>query len=159
MQRADSLEKTLMLGKTESKRRRGRQRMRRLDGITDNGQEFKQIPGNSGGQRNLARCSSSVPRVRHDLANEQPPHPHLQADQTPPSSDRSRAEKKNQVAHGGCKPQETAPAIRKSMQNYCFSTNFFCTIPEKRQNVMVFLNILVCFTSDEEMAFCHFLLK
>ena len=33
--RADSLEKTLMLGKTEGKRRRGRQRMRWLDGITD----------------------------------------------------------------------------------------------------------------------------
>ena len=35
MQRADSLEKTLMLGKTEGKRRRGRQRMRWQDGITD----------------------------------------------------------------------------------------------------------------------------
>ena len=35
MQRADSLEKTLMPGKTEGRRRRGRQRMRRLDGITD----------------------------------------------------------------------------------------------------------------------------
>ena len=35
MQRAESLEKTLMLGKTESRRRRGRQRMRWLDGITD----------------------------------------------------------------------------------------------------------------------------
>ena len=35
MQRADSLEKTLMLGKTEGKRRRRRQRMRWLDGITD----------------------------------------------------------------------------------------------------------------------------
>ena len=35
MQRADSLEKTLMLGKIEDKRRRGRQRMRWLDGITD----------------------------------------------------------------------------------------------------------------------------
>ena len=35
MQRADSLEKTLMLGKTEGGRRRGRQRMRWLDGITD----------------------------------------------------------------------------------------------------------------------------
>ena len=35
MRRADSLEKTLMLGKTESRRRRGRQRMRWLDGITD----------------------------------------------------------------------------------------------------------------------------
>ena len=35
MRRADSLEKTLMLGKIESMRRRGRQRMRWLDGITD----------------------------------------------------------------------------------------------------------------------------
>ena len=35
MQRTDSLEKTLMLGKIEGKRRRGRQRMRWLDGITD----------------------------------------------------------------------------------------------------------------------------
>ena len=35
MRRADSFEKTLMLGKIESRRRRGRQRMRWLDGITD----------------------------------------------------------------------------------------------------------------------------
>ena len=35
MQRTDSLEKTLMLGKIDSGRRRGQQRMRRLDGITD----------------------------------------------------------------------------------------------------------------------------
>ena len=35
MQRADSFEKTLMLGKIEGGRRRGRQRMRWLDGITD----------------------------------------------------------------------------------------------------------------------------
>ena len=35
MQRTDSLEMTLMLGKTEGRRRRGRQRMRWLDGITD----------------------------------------------------------------------------------------------------------------------------
>ena len=35
MRRTDSLEKTLMLGKTEGRRRRGRQRMRWLDGITD----------------------------------------------------------------------------------------------------------------------------
>ena len=35
MQRADSLEKTLMLGKIEGRRRRGRQRMRWLEGITD----------------------------------------------------------------------------------------------------------------------------
>ena len=35
MQRTDSLEKTLMLGKIKGRRRRGRQRMRWLDGITD----------------------------------------------------------------------------------------------------------------------------
>ena len=35
MRRVDSLEKTLMLGKTEDKRRRGQQRMRWLDGVTD----------------------------------------------------------------------------------------------------------------------------
>ena len=35
MQRSDSLEKTLMLGKIEGRRRRGRQRMRWLDGIPD----------------------------------------------------------------------------------------------------------------------------
>ena len=35
MQRADSLEKTLMLGKIEGRKRKGRQRMRWLDGITD----------------------------------------------------------------------------------------------------------------------------
>ena len=35
MRRADSFEKTLMLGKTEGRRKRGKQRMRWLDGITD----------------------------------------------------------------------------------------------------------------------------
>jgi len=35
MRRADSFEKTLMLGKIEGRRRRGQQRMRRLDGISD----------------------------------------------------------------------------------------------------------------------------
>ena len=35
MRRADSFEKTLMLGKTEGRRRRGQQRMRLLDGVTD----------------------------------------------------------------------------------------------------------------------------
>ena len=43
MQRADSLEKTLMLGKIKGSRKRGRQRMRWLDVITNH--EFKQIPG------------------------------------------------------------------------------------------------------------------
>jgi len=35
MQKAKSLEKTLMLGKTESRKKRGQERMRRLDGVTD----------------------------------------------------------------------------------------------------------------------------
>ena len=51
--RDNSLEKTLMLGKTEGKRRRGWQRMRWLDGIT----EFEQAPGNGEGQGSLACCS------------------------------------------------------------------------------------------------------
>ena len=57
MQRADSLEKTLMLGKTESRRRRGQQRMRWLDGITDSMDEFARTPGDSEGQGSLACCS------------------------------------------------------------------------------------------------------
>ena len=58
MQRDDSFEKTLMLGKIEGRRRRGRQRMRSLDGITDsNGHEFEQAPGDGEGQGGLACCS------------------------------------------------------------------------------------------------------
>ena len=58
MQKANSLEKTLMLGKIEGRRRTGWQRMRWLDSITDlvdmslNGQ----TPGESGGQGSLACC-------------------------------------------------------------------------------------------------------
>ena len=52
MQRANSLEKTLMLRKNEGKRRRGWQRMRWLDG-----HEFEQTRGYSEGQRSLAYCS------------------------------------------------------------------------------------------------------
>ena len=43
MQRADSLEKTLMLGKIEGRRRRGRQRMKWLDGITDSMDTFSSV--------------------------------------------------------------------------------------------------------------------
>ena len=51
MQRANSLEKPLMLGETLDKRRRGQQRMRLLDGITDcNRHEFEQTPGDSEGR-------------------------------------------------------------------------------------------------------------
>ena len=54
MQRASSLEKTLMLGKTEDRRRMGQQRMRWLDGITDSrGHESAQTQGDSEGQRSL----------------------------------------------------------------------------------------------------------
>ena len=58
MGRADSLEKTLMLGKIEGKRRRGQQRMRWLDGITDSvDMSFEQAQGDSDGQRSLMCCS------------------------------------------------------------------------------------------------------
>ena len=57
MQRTDSLEKTLMLGKIEGRRISGRQRMRWLDGITDNKCEFEQAPGESEEQGSLACCS------------------------------------------------------------------------------------------------------
>ena len=57
MQRADPLEKTLMLGKIESKRRRGWQRMKSLDSVTDSMDEFQQTLGDSGGQRSLVYYS------------------------------------------------------------------------------------------------------
>ena len=58
MQRADSLEKTLMQGKIKGKRRRGRQKMIGLDGISDSMDEFEQTPGDSEVQGNLACCNS-----------------------------------------------------------------------------------------------------
>ena len=54
MRRADSLEKTLTLGKTEGRRRRGRQRMRWLDEI--NGHEFEQALGVGDSHGSLACC-------------------------------------------------------------------------------------------------------
>ena len=58
MQRADSLEKTLMLGMIEGRRRTGLQRMRLLDGLTElNGHEFEQTPGDSEGKESLVCCS------------------------------------------------------------------------------------------------------
>ena len=50
MWRTDSLEKTLMLGKIECRRRKGWQRTRRLDGITDLMDEFEQALGDGDGQ-------------------------------------------------------------------------------------------------------------
>ena len=58
MQSTDSLENTLMLGKIEGGRRRGRQRMRWLIGITDSMDEFEQTLGVGDGQGSLACCSS-----------------------------------------------------------------------------------------------------
>ena len=58
MRGGDLLKKTLVLGKTEGKRRRGQQRMRWLDSITNlNGHELERTPGGSEGQRGLACCS------------------------------------------------------------------------------------------------------
>ena len=72
MRRADSLEKTVMLGKIEGKRRRGRQRVRRLDGISDS------LDVNWASSRRPWRTeepgtlqSMGSQRVRHDSATEQ----------------------------------------------------------------------------------------
>ena len=71
MRRAYSLEKTLMLGKTEGRRRRAWQRMRWLDGITNSMDEFAQALGDGKGQRSLVCCSPRGCRVRHDWVTEQ----------------------------------------------------------------------------------------
>ena len=55
MRKANSLEKTFMLGKIEGRRRRGQQRMRWLDDITDSmDMSFEQAPGVGDGQEGLA---------------------------------------------------------------------------------------------------------
>ena len=71
MQRADSLEKTLTLGKIEGRRRRGRQKMRLGWHYQLNGHECEQALGDAEGQRSLMCCSLWGRRVEHDRATEQ----------------------------------------------------------------------------------------
>ena len=58
MRRVDSLEKTLMLRGIGGRRKRGRQRMRWLDGITDSMDVFDRTPGDGNGQGGLVCCDS-----------------------------------------------------------------------------------------------------
>ena len=70
MWRANSLEKILMLGKIEGKRRRGKQDETVGWHHWLSGHEFEQTPGDSEGQGSLACCSSQGCTVGHDLATE-----------------------------------------------------------------------------------------
>ena len=70
MRGANSLEKTLMLGKIEGGRSRGRQRMRWLDGVTDSmGMSLSKCHENGEGQRSLACCSPWVTKSWTQLSN------------------------------------------------------------------------------------------
>ena len=78
MQRADSLEKTLMLGKIEGRRRRGQQRMRWLDGINDlMDMSLRKLQEIVKTMKPGMLQSMRLQRVGHDLMTEQPLSPQL----------------------------------------------------------------------------------
>jgi len=69
VRRADSFEKTLMLGKIEGRRRRGRQRIRWLDGITDSMDIVGWTLGVGDGQGGLV-CCGSWSRKESDMSDQ-----------------------------------------------------------------------------------------
>ena len=72
MQRADSLEKALMLGKIEGRRRRGRERMRWFDGITNSiDMSLSKLPETVKGRKPGVLQSTGSQGVGHNLTTEQ----------------------------------------------------------------------------------------
>ena len=72
MRRVDSLEKTLMRGRTEGRRRRGRQRTRQVDGITDSmDMSLSKLQEMVKDKEAWRAMSVGLQRVRHNLVTEQ----------------------------------------------------------------------------------------